>query len=68
MPEALVERILKVASKGNELVYDSFMGSGTTAIVCNKFGLKWIGSEMNPENFKIAQKRLLKSQMQTKLL
>ena len=58
MPEALVERILKVASKGDELIYDSFMGSGTTAIVCNKFGLKWIGSEMNPENFEIAEKRL----------
>lgn len=58
MPEALVERILKVASKGDELIYDSFMGSGTTAIVCNKFGLKWIGSEMNPENFDIAEKRL----------
>ena len=67
MPEALVERILKVASKGDELVYDSFMGSGTTAIVCNQFGLKWIGSEMNPENFEIAQKRLLKSQIKTEL-
>jgi DNA modification methylase len=63
MPEALVERILKVASKGDELVYDSFMGSGTTAIVCNQFGLKWIGSEMNFDNFEIAQKRLLKSQL-----
>jgi site-specific DNA-methyltransferase (adenine-specific) len=57
MPEALVERILKVASKGDELIYDSFMGSGTTAIVCNKFGLKWIGSEMNTENFEIAEKK-----------
>jgi DNA modification methylase len=59
MPEALVERILKVASKGGELVYDSFMGSGTTAKVCNKFNLNWIGSELNPENVELANKRLL---------
>ena len=67
MPKALVERILNVASKGDELVYDSFMGSGTTAIVCNQFGLKWIGSEMNPQNFEISQKRLLKSQIKNEL-
>lgn len=58
MPEALVDRILKVASKGNELVYDSFMGSGTTAVVCKKNNLNWIGSELNPDNFKNANNRI----------
>jgi DNA modification methylase len=58
MPEALVERILLVASKGDELVYDSFMGSGTTAVVCNKFNLKWIGSELNIENYENAKARI----------
>ena len=58
MPEALVDRILKIASKGDELVYDSFMGSGTTAVVCKKNGLKWIGSELNPTNYEIANKRI----------
>lgn len=58
MPEALVERILKVASKGDELVYDSFMGSGTTAVVCKKNGLNWIGSELNPENYANATRRI----------
>lgn len=58
MPEALVERILKVASKGDELVYDPFMGSGTTAVVSKKFGLQWVGSELNPENYANANKRI----------
>jgi DNA modification methylase len=58
MPEALVERILKVTSKGDESVYDSFMGSGTTALVCQKYGLNWIGSELNPDNYEKSIKRL----------
>jgi len=58
MPEALVERILKITSKGNELVYDSFMGSGTTAVVCKKNGLNWIGSELNPDNYENANNRI----------
>jgi DNA modification methylase len=35
------------------------MGSGTTAKVCNNFNLNWIGSELNPENVELANKRLL---------
>jgi len=58
MPQALVERILKITSKGNELVYDSFMGSGTTAVVCKKNGLNWIGSELNPDNYENATNRI----------
>jgi DNA modification methylase len=58
MPEALVDRILKVASRPTDLVYDSFMGSGTTALVCKKNGINWIGSELNPENYQNAINRL----------
>lgn len=58
MPEALVDRILKVASRPTDLVYDSFMGSGTTAVVCKKNGINWIGSELNQENYKNAINRL----------
>jgi DNA modification methylase len=67
MPEALVERILKVTTKGNELVYDSFMGSGTTAIVCEKNGLNWVGSELNPDNYNKSIKRLENYNNQQKL-
>ena len=68
MPEALVERILKVASKKDYLVYDSFMGSGTTAVVCMKNGLDYIGSELNGDNFNNANKRIEQYKSQLRLL
>lgn len=58
MPEALVDRILKVASKKDYLVYDSFMGSGTTAAVCKKHNINFIGSELNEENYKNSIQRI----------
>ena len=60
MPEALVDRILKVASKKEYLVYDSFSGSGTTAVVCKKHGINFIGSELNNDNYKNSIKRIKK--------
>ena len=31
----------------NSIVYDSFMGTGTTAVACKQFGCKCIGSELS---------------------
>ena len=45
-PEALVQRILHIASNPGDLVLDSFLGSGTTAAVAHKMGRRWIGIEM----------------------
>jgi adenine-specific DNA-methyltransferase len=67
MPEALVERILKVASKKDYLIYDSFMGSGTTAIVCEKNNLNWIGSELNIDNYNKSIQRINNYKNQQKL-
>lgn len=58
MPQALVDRILKVASRPTDLVYDSFMGSGTTAVACKEMNLNWIGSELNPTHYQNAIKRI----------
>jgi DNA modification methylase len=67
MPEALVERILKVASKKDYIVYDSFMGSGTTAIVCLKNNINYIGSELNKTNYDNCNKRIKNYLSQNKL-
>lgn len=40
------------------LVLDPFMGSGTTAVAASLLGFDYIGFELNPENVKIAEKRL----------
>lgn len=45
-PEALIRRILSLFTTENDLVLDSFLGSGTTAAVAHKMGRKWIGIEL----------------------
>ncbi len=45
-PEALVERILSLATNEGDLVLDSFLGSGTTCAVAQKMGRRYIGIEM----------------------
>jgi adenine-specific DNA-methyltransferase len=45
-PERLLQRILDIATNPNDLVLDSFLGSGTTAAVAHKMGRRWIGIEM----------------------
>ena len=45
-PERLLERVLHIATNPNDLVLDSFLGSGTTAAVAHKMGRRWIGIEM----------------------
>jgi len=45
-PEQLLQRIFHISSNPNDLVLDSFLGSGTTAAVAHKMGRRWIGVEM----------------------
>ena len=45
-PEALLKRVLQVATNSGDLVLDSFLGSGTTAAVAHKMGRRYIGIEM----------------------
>jgi adenine-specific DNA-methyltransferase len=45
-PERLIRRVLHIATQANDLVLDSFLGSGTTAAVAHKMGRRWIGIEM----------------------
>ena len=45
-PEGLIQRVLQLSTNPNDLVLDSFLGSGTTAAVAHKMGRRWIGIEM----------------------
>ena len=45
-PERLLQRILHIATNPNDLILDSFLGSGTTAAVAHKMRRRWIGIEM----------------------
>lgn len=59
-PERLVERVLQIAATSGDLVLDSFLGSGTTAAVAQKMGLRYIGIEMGEHAVTHCQPRLQK--------
>lgn len=59
-PEALLERVVRIATQEGDLVLDSFLGSGTTAAVAHKMGRQWIGVEMEEHVRTFAQPRLRK--------
>ena len=46
-PTALVEPCILAGSRPGDIVFDPFLGSGTTAQVAQQLGRKWIGCEMN---------------------
>ncbi|WP_219813321.1 site-specific DNA-methyltransferase [Rathayibacter sp. AY1F3] len=48
-PEGLLERIVEIGSNPGELVLDFYLGSGTTALVAQKLGRRWIGIEKNQQ-------------------
>jgi len=58
-PEALIERIIKASTNPGDLVFDCFMGSGTTQAVAMKLGRRFIGADINLGAIQTTTKRLL---------
>lgn len=50
-PNKILERLLKVHSKENDLIFDAFGGSFSTALACLKMDRKFIGCEIDKEIF-----------------
>lgn len=61
-PDELLERIIKASSNEGDLVFDCFMGSGTTQAVSMKMGRRFIGADINLGAVDTTVKRLLKIQ------
>lgn len=57
-PELLIYKILKLATRKDDLVLDSFLGSGTTAAVAHKMKRKYIGIEISPLAFSLSERRI----------
>ena len=57
-PERLIEKILKIATNPDDIVLDSFLGSGTTAAVAHKMGRRYIGIEMGEHAYSHCKTRL----------
>ncbi|QDZ40708.1 site-specific DNA-methyltransferase [Euhalothece natronophila Z-M001] len=57
-PEKLIAKLILASSKEQEVVFDPFLGSGTTAVVAKKLNRHFIGIEINQEYCCWAMKRL----------
>lgn len=58
-PEKLIERIIKASTNPGDLVFDCFMGSGTTQAVAMKLGRRFIGADINLGAIQTTTKRLI---------
>lgn len=58
-PEKLIERMILASSNPGDLVFDCFMGSGTTQAVAMKLGRRFIGADINLGAIQTTTKRLL---------
>ena len=57
-PVALIEPCILAGSKEGDIVFDPFMGSGTTAQVALQHGRQYLGCELNKEYEKLQQERI----------
>jgi len=67
-PVPLFMQILEKYSKPGDLIFDPFLGSGTTAIACLRTGRHFIGIEKHEPYFIKAQERIDKERQQVRLI
>jgi adenine-specific DNA-methyltransferase len=61
-PEELMRRIISASSKPGDLVADFFLGSGTTAVVAEKLGRRWIGADFGKTGIQVSRSRLVEAE------
>ncbi|MFA5208629.1 MAG: DNA methyltransferase [Candidatus Paceibacterota bacterium] len=66
-PVDLCAYLIETYSNPGDTILDPFMGSGTTGVACAKTGHNFIGIEIDPGYFKIAEKRIYDAQQQMRL-
>jgi len=57
-PLSLMERLVRIYTNEGDIVYDPFMGSGTTGLACKNLERKFVGCEINPEYYELSLNRL----------
>jgi site-specific DNA-methyltransferase (adenine-specific) len=57
-PEELLRKILLASSNEHDVVLDPFSGSGTTLVVAEQLGRRWVGCDINAEYNRWAIERL----------
>ena len=66
-PEELFKRLIQVSCKKDGIVLDPFIGSGTTAIACERLNRRWIGIEISEKYCEITKQRIACEIQQTKM-
>lgn len=54
----VIEKLIEIHTNENDLIYDPFMGSGTTAIACKNNNRNVIGSEIDEKYYKVIMERI----------
>ena len=57
-PEKLYAKLILASSRPGDVIFDPFLGSGTTSVVAKKLGRHWCGVELSEEYCLLAEKRL----------
>lgn len=66
-PLKLMKHFLEIHSNENDLIFDPFFGSGTTAVACKLLDRNFIGFEISEKYYALAQERLNKTEVQKEL-
>ena len=66
-PLGVIKWLLDVVSEEGDTILDPFMGSGTTGVACVQTGRNFIGIEIDPDYFAIAERRIHEAQAQPSL-
>jgi len=64
-PEALIEKLILASSAPGQLVIDPFVGSGTTAVVAEKLGRRWIVGDAEAKYVGLCRERLTSTSSRT---
>lgn len=57
-PVSILKRMIEIASNPNDIIYDPFMGVGSTGVATLELGRRFIGTEINEEYYAAARKRI----------
>jgi len=66
-PITIMDRLVNRLSNENDLIYDPFLGSGTTGVACINLKRRWIGSEISEKYCEISRQRISAAENQLTL-
>jgi DNA modification methylase len=66
-PESVIRCWIEDSTSPGDIILDPFMGSGTTGVACAQTGRNFIGIEIDPKYFAIAEKRIAEARLQIRM-